>query len=276
MNYRVATLLSLISVTATGCFVPEDASPSVGLGGELATQFVHRGMVNVARPVFQPSMSVSLPTKNGDNVSFIARGNMDLQNDNGKAWFPNGHAGRFSQIDFVGTYSHQLTDNINIRGGLFSYNLPNGQEFPKNLDGSGPADERGGTTEVFAVASWNVLETTPYFSWHYDFDEVRGAYYRAGITESFEINDQWNIVIDGSLGYTTSAQAAWLYALDESGLADLRGFAKVNYMYDDRTTISAGVHGSTLIDDDYRNWSPNIGDIDPDPVWFSLGVNWTF
>ena len=139
MNYRAAALLSLLSVTATGCFVPEDASPTVGLGGEFATKFVHRGMVNVARPVFQPSMSVSLPTENGDSVSFIARGNMDLQNDNGKAWFPNGHAGRFSQIDFLGTYSHQLTDNINIRGGLFSYNGGNGQEFPKNRDGSGPA-----------------------------------------------------------------------------------------------------------------------------------------
>lgn len=276
MNCRVAALLCVVSLSATGCFVPEGASPSVGLGGEFATKFVHRGMVNVDKPVFQPSLSVSLPTENGDNVSFVARGNMDLQNDNGQAWFPNGHAGRFSQIDFVGTYSHQLTEDINIRGGLFSYNLPNGQEFPKLRDGSGPGEERGGTTEVFVVASANVLEATPYVSWHYDFDEVRGAYYRVGITESFEINDQWNIVVDGSLGYASSAQADWIFDLDTSGFSDLRGFLKLNYFYDNRTTISAGVHGSTLVSSELRDWSTNIGEIDTDPIWFTLGVNWSF
>jgi hypothetical protein len=277
MNCRVASLLCVVSVTATGCFIPDGAAPSVGIGSVVASKFVHRGMVNVDRPVFQPSLSMSLPTKiEGDSVSITTRGNMDLQNDNGKAWFPNGHAGRFSEIDFIGTYSHQLTESINIRGGLFSYNLPNGQEFPKNRDGSGPGEERGGTTEVFVVASANVLETTPYLSWHYDFDEVRSAYYRLGITESFEINDQWNVVVDGSLGYAASGQADWLYDLDKSGFADLRGFAKVNYLYDNRTTISAGVHGSTLVNSTLRDWSTNIGEIDTDPIWFSLGVNWSF
>ena len=274
MISRVATLLCVISVASTGCFVPENAAPSVSLGGVVASKFVHRGMVNVDRPVFQPTMSMSLPTENGDSISVTARGNMDLSNNNGNAWFPNGHAGRFSQIDFIGTYSHQLTETINIRGGLFSYNLPNGQEFSR--DGSGPGEERGGTTEVFVVASANVLETTPYVSWHYDFDEVRSAYYRLGITESFEINDEWNVVLDGSLGYAASGQADWLYDLDESGFADLRGFAKVNYLYDNRTTISAGIHGSTLVNGTLRDWSTNIGDIDSDPIWFSLGVNWSF
>ncbi len=276
MNRRVVTLLCVVSVTATGCFIPDGAVANVRLGGEVATKFVHRGMVNVDKPVFQPTIAMSLPTKNGDSISVTTRGNMDLRNDNGKAWFPNGHAGRFSEIDFIATYSHQLTDIINIRGGLFSYTLPNGQEFPKIRDGSGPGEERGGTNEVFLVASANVLETTPYVSWHYDFDEVRSAYYRLGITESFKINDQWNIVVDGSLGYAASGQADWLYDLDESGWADLRGFAKVNYLYDDRTTITAGVHGSTLVNSTLRDWSTNIGEIDSDPIWFSLGVNWSF
>jgi hypothetical protein len=276
MNRRVAALLCVVSVTATGCFIPDGATANVGIGGEFATKFVHRGMVNNDRPVFQPKLSMALPTKNGDTISVTTRANMDLKNDNGKAWFPNGHAGRFSEIDFIATYSHQLTETINLRGGLFNYNLPNGQEFPKNRDGSGPGEERGATTEVFVIASFNVLETTPYISWHYDFDEVHSAYYRAGITESFPINEQWAVVLDGSIGYAASGQSDWLYDLDQSGWADLRGFAKVNYAYDDRTTISAGAHFSSIVDSAIDRWSTNVGDIENDPIWFSLGVNWQF
>lgn len=43
-----------------------------------------------------------------------------------------------------------------LRGGLHSYNLPNGFEFQNG--------ERGGTTELFVSASTEVLETTSYLS----------------------------------------------------------------------------------------------------------------
>jgi hypothetical protein len=275
MNCRVAALLCAVSVTATGCFVPDDATARVQMGSEFGSKFVHRGMTQVDRPVLQPSMGVTLPTVTGDSVNVTARANMDLQNDNGDAWFPNGHAGRFSEIDFIATYSTQLTEDINVRAGLFNYNLPNGREF--NLDGrGGPGEERGGTSEVFVIVSANVLEATPYFSWHYDFDEVRAAYYRAGITESFEINDKWSVVMDGSIGYATSAQSDWLYDLDQAGLADLRGFLKVNYAYDARTTISAAVHGSAMMNSTLDRWFNDVGVPDDDPIWFTLGVNWNF
>lgn len=275
MKTRVVALLCVISITSTGCFIPEDAQASVNMGGDFATMFVHRGMINVDRGVFQPRIGVALPTTTGDTISVTALANMDLSNDNGDAWFPRGHAGRFTEIDFRAAYDTQLNDTFRLSAGLFNYNLPNGQEFA--LDGrGGPGDERGGTNEVFATLSANILDATPYVSWHYDFDEVRGAYYRVGITESFPINDQWAIVVDGSLGYATSAQSDWLYDLDKAGWADLRGKLQVNYQWDHRTLLTGAVHGSSMQKNALDSWFNDVGIFDDDPIWFSLGVNWSF
>ena len=121
-----------------------------------------------------------------------------------------------------------------------------------------------------------MLGATPYFSWHYDFDEVHGAYYRAGVTETFEINDDWGVLLDGSLGYASAAQADWLYDLSESGLADLRGKAELFWFYDDRTRIAGAVHGSTMMNSTHDRWFVDVGIPDDDPIWFSLGVTWAF
>ncbi|MFK7739000.1 MAG: hypothetical protein AB8H80_01660 [Planctomycetota bacterium] len=267
MTRRLAGLLLLISISASGCFVPDDAQPTVGLSGELASKFVHRGMTQVDRPVVQPRLRVNLPTTSGDTIGFTAGGNVDLSNSTGDAWFPDGHAGRFTEIDFVADYERQLNDTFRIRAGIFNYNLPNGLEFPNG--------ERGATTEIFATLSANVLDATPYVSWHYDFDEVRGAYYRGGITEGFELAENVVLTLDGSIGYVSGQQGSWLYGLDEAGFADLRGSATVAWQVDGRTQLTGGVHGSLIVDSTIDEWFALIN-IDDDPIWFTLGVNWLF
>ena len=285
MNRRLATLLFAVSISTYGCIVPEDASPSVSLGGDLATKFVFRGMTQSENGVFQPRTAIKIPTVSEDTIEIVARGNMDLSDDNGDAWFPRGHAGKFSQIDFVGSYTRRFDDvpligelalgSPTVTAGLFNYNLPNGLEFANDGQG-GPGEERGATSEVFVRVSAQVLGATPYFSWHYDFDEVHGAYYRAGVTETFEINDDWGVLLDGSLGYASAAQADWLYDLSESGLADLRGKAELFWFYDDRTRIAGAVHGSTMMNSTLDRWFVDVGIPDDDPIWFSLGVTWAF
>jgi hypothetical protein len=275
MNPRLTVLLLAVSASTYGCIVPEDASPGVSLGGDLATKFVFRGMTQSENGVFQPRLAVSLPTVTEDSVRLVAKGNMDLSDDNGDAWFPRGHAGKFSQIDFIGSYTRRLGDSFAVEAGLFNYNLPNGLEFANDGQG-GPGEERGATSEVFVRVSGDVLGATPYVSWHYDFDEVRGAYYRAGVTETFEINDNWGVILDGSLGYVSSAQADWLYDLSESGLADLRGKAELYWFYDDRTRVAGAVHGSAMMNSTLDRWFNDVGVPDDDPIWFSVGVTWAF
>lgn len=275
MNARALIPLSLTCLLATGCIVPEDQSPRVAISSALASKFVHRGMIQSENGVFQPTLNVGLPTESGDVIGLTANANMDLNDDNGDAWFPQGHGGRFSQIDFVGTYTTRIDDVFTVTGGLFNYNLPNGLEFANDGRG-GPGEERGATSEVFVRVDADILGANPYFSWHYDFDEVHGAYYRAGLSEQFPINDDWAIVLDGSLGYASAAQADWLYDLAESGLADLRGRAELLWSYDDRTVVTAGVHGSMMVDRTLDDWFVDVGVPDDDPIWFTLGVTWRF
>jgi hypothetical protein len=271
MPRRATGSLAIVSLLASACFVPQDARPTVALSTQLATRFVHRGMTLVDNPVVQPRLAVQLPTEtDGDGrLGLTAEASMDLRNNTGGAWFPDGHAGRFTQIEMIADYQRTFGD-VTVRAGLHNYNLPNGLEFPNG--------ERGGTSEVFAVASTEFLDATPYVAWHYDFDEVRGAYYRAGVTEGFELGENLTLRLDGSLGYAGSAQSAWLYGIDESGLADLRGSAIVTWQYDARTQISVGAHGSMIVDSAIDRWFRDIAPqgVDDDPIWFTIGIGWVF
>ena len=268
MQFRATASLVLVSFAATGCIVPEKATPTVGFGTTLASKFVHRGMTLVDDAVLQTKMSAMLPTTfdPSDRIQVEAEGAMELSDQNGDSWFPDGHAGRFTQIEMLGSYQRTLGD-LTLRGGIHSYNLPNGLEFQNG--------ERGGTNEVFVLANLSVLEANPYFAIHYDFDEVRGAYYRAGIAEAIKLGEKWALDLDGSLGYVSEAQSAWMYGFDEAGLADLRGEVVLKYQYDDRTSVRVGAHGSLIVDDQLDQWFADLG-IDDDPIWFSAGVVWVF
>lgn len=267
MPRRVLGSVALLSFLAAGCFVPADAKPTVGLGATFATRFVHRGMTLVDKPVLQPKMTAALPTNIDSQLQFTVEGNIDLHNSTGSAWFPDGHAGRFTQIEMVASDTRQITDGVSLTTGIHSYNLPNGLEFENG--------ERGGTTEVFWLVSAEVLEANPYFALHYDFDEVRGSYYRAGIAEGIPIADKWSIDLDGSVGYVSEAQASWMYGIEESGVADVRGEVVLKYQYDDRTELRAGAHASLIWDDVIDDWFTQL-QIDDDPIWFTVGVAWIF
>lgn len=267
MHHRAVGSLCLVSVLFAGCIVPKDAKPTVAMGATFATKFVHRGITLVDNPVVQPRLGIALPTSSGDTIRVDVEANMDLRNNTGGAWFPDGHAGRFSQIEAVASYQKRIGD-FDLRAGVHNYNLPNGLEFANG--------ERGATSEVFLLASTTLLDATPYVSLHYDFDEVRGGYYRGGIREGIPLGGAWSLALDGSLGYVSEAQAAWMYGTTgQAGLADLRGEAVVNWQCDARTALRAGLHGSLIVDNGIDDWFAQIG-IDSDPIWFTLGVAWTF
>ncbi|MCR9248628.1 MAG: hypothetical protein NXI31_26675 [bacterium] len=257
----------LLSLPLAGCFIPQDTQPQVGLGARIADKFVHRGMTMVNRQVLQPHLDVVFDTVVENSALGIrAEANMDLKNNVGAAWFPDGHAGRFTQMEYIVDWSQKVGD-FDLRGGIHNYNLPNGLEFPNG--------ERGGTTEAFVTASTEVLETTPYLSIHYDFDEVRSTYVRAGVVEGFELAENLLLEVDASLGYAGGAQSSWMYGINEAGFADLRGSVLLSYGYDDRTSIDAGLHGSMMVDSTIEGWFKQLG-IDDDPWWVSLGVTFSF
>ncbi len=261
---RCLGIVCLSSLLA-GCILPKDRHVDVDFGTTLASKFVHRGQTLVNQPVLQPELRITSPTADGGGMRMQVDANMDLRNNTGAAWFPDGHAGRFTQIEFVGAYSRTV-GIFDLEAGVHSYNLPNGLEFPLG--------ERGGTTEVFLRAATHFLEADQYLMAHYDFDEVRGSYLRAGLAEDFDLGGGFSLNLDGSLGYVSEAQAAWMYGLGESGLADLRGTATVEYLVDERTVLSLSLNGSSIVDKTLRRWFVNDLDFDADPIWISIGVVW--
>lgn len=265
MRRCVASTVCVSGLLTSACILPKDKHVDVDLGTTLASKFVHRGQTLVDRPVLQPALAINGPTADGGRIRLGVEGNIDLRNNTGAAWFPDGHAGRFTQIEFVAAYSRNVA-GVDLEGGVHSYNLPNGLEFPLG--------ERGATTELFWRISGEVLEARPYALLHYDFDEVRGCYLRAGCEESFDLGGGFELRLDGSLGYVSEAQAAWMYGLGEGGWADLRGTAELTYLFDERTVLSFTLNGSSIMDSTLRRWFTNDIEIDADPVWITLGVVW--
>ncbi|HEX5050885.1 MAG TPA: hypothetical protein VFZ65_03855 [Planctomycetota bacterium] len=272
MPRRLAGSLCLLLVAASGCFVAKDKQPGVSMGVALPSKFVHRGMTLVDKPVLQPDLAVVLPVADTtDTVGVEVEANIDLYNGTGNAWFPDGHGGHITQFEVIADYTHKFGD-LTVRGGVHNYNLANGIEF---IAGSPAGSQRGDTTEAFVLASMDVLEATPYFSWNYDFVEVDSSYYRGGLTEDFELAKGWKLTLDGSLGYAGSGQSQWMYGIATSGFADLRGEAVVAWDYDERTTIDFGLHGSLIVDSQIKDWFQLIG-VDDDVIWVSVGMTWSF
>ena len=266
MRRRVIGTMCIASLLTSACILPKDQHADVMFGAQLASKFVHRGQTMVDRPVLQPTLKVTAPTVDGGGIRLQVDGNMDLRNDTGSAWFPDGHAGRFTQIEAVGAYSRTLGP-VDLEGGVHGYNLPNGLEFPFG--------ERGGTTEVFISATTHLLEANQYLQLNYDFDEVRGAYMRGGLSEDFDLGAGFALELDGSLAYASEAQSSWMYGLGESGFADLRGMAELSYLFDERTVFTFSLNGSSIVDSKIRRWFVNDLGIDADPVWVTIGVVWT-
>ena len=269
---RNLTALSLVAATfaLSGCLiVPPDAVPSLLVEADVASQYNFRGMVNSEEDVLQLGVTAFLPTKaeTGD-IKLKTWGNIDLHNDNGDAWFPDGHGGEFTQIDFEIAYSDVFYD-FDVQSGLVSYSLQNPDDFPL-------ATERGETREVFFHASklvnWDLL---PFLRFHYDFDEVDGLYIIGGVSREFEIREDTFANAALSLGHVDDDQANWLYgtSLGEDGFADLRLTGEVQHAYDANTTFRASLNYSTMIDSDLSDWFDVIG-IDPDNFWIALGVTW--
>lgn len=269
MRSRALYALSCLA-SLSACIVAPDAQPLVDVRADLLTQFNHRGMVQVDAPVFQGEMALNLPGLDEDEYNLRVFGNMDLENDTGDAWFPDGHGGEFTEVDLMGSYSRSV-GGVDLTGGLFYYGLENGSEFA-----TGPAfGARGPTKELFATASGEVLGLIPAFTIHYDFDEVEDFYIEAGVLKSLTLSESFGLDLALNLGWSGADESLWNYGLAESGFSDLRGEARLSYFLDARTTLRALLAAGTIVDSDLSDWFDVIG-IDSQNVWGGLGVTWTF
>lgn len=263
---RSSLLGVVISSALAGCIVPDGARPEVALNVDAATAYVHRGMPQNQNEVLQGAAQVRLPTKDNGSMRVMTWGNMDLTNDKGDAWFPDGDSGHFSEIDVVADYSRHIGP-VGVTAGVHNYNLPRGDQFP-----NGP---RGATSELFLRLDGEIATIQPSLDLRFDVDQADGFYANAALAHDFVFNEKLDLRLDAGLGYSNEKHSQWSYDVSEAGLADLSGEATLGYKYDDHTRLHATLAGSTIIDSDLQDWFDVIG-IDSDNVWLALGVSWSY
>ena len=270
MDIRARRWMAVFAVAwmfwGSGCFISRDVAPGVELEALVASQFNHRGMVQNEEAVAQGALRSTLATIDGGQILVSAWGNLDLRNATGDSWFSDNNGGRFSEVDFVAAYSRTI-QAFTLSAGVTNYVLPDGTLFP-----NGP---RGSTTELFAVAQMDVAGFVPEVALHFDVDEADGFYGTLGVSRRFQLSEQFGLNLEARLGVTDGDHADWAYATDESGFSDLRGTAEVDFRFDDRTTLFAGIGGSTIVDSDLEDWFDTI-EIDADNVWVAGGVRFRF
>ena len=249
-----------------GCLVPDDGVPVVNMGLDAKTAYIHRGMPQNQNEVLQGSAQIILPTRDGASMSVTTWGNLDLTNDKGDAWFPDGSSGHFSELDVIGDYARTIGP-VDLTAGLQRYSLERGDVFP-----NGP---RGATNELFVRLSGEALTVKPILELRLDVDEAKGFYANAGVGKDFVLSEKFDAHVGAGLGYSNAKHSFWAYDLPVSGLADLSGEATLGYTYDDHTRLHLTLAGSTMVDSTLRDWFDILG-IDRDNVWMGLGVSWSY
>lgn len=253
---------------ASSCVIDDGAQPHVDLDLQTASSEVIRGMVQTERGVLIPGTVVSLPAKEDGTIIVMTQGSLELSDNTGDAWRPDGHSGRFGRFDWSVLYKQSL-ENLLLTFGLINYNLPNGLEFPFG--------ERGSTTELLFEASTHAWGVQPAIRFNYDVDEVEGLYLQFAVSKRLEFGDDWNLGLDLGLAWMDDEQAFWQYAQvpATSGVADLRATAKLTYAIDQHTSAELELGLSEVIDSEFREWFELL-DVDPSQIWVGLGVRWSY
>ncbi|MBK8977391.1 MAG: hypothetical protein IPM29_15880 [Planctomycetes bacterium] len=265
---KILKLAPALLLVSAGCgVVAEKPRPAVQFIGELRSQWVRRGMPQNANPVLQGRGTVTVPTRWADaeqpdeTVSVEAFANMDLGDETGSAWFPDGHGGRVTAFDVTGFYVFQ-TEAFDLRAGLTNYSLPYGAFFER----SGP---RGATTEAFTVVGTEALGVRPELQIHYDFDQADGLYLNLNVSEDFQVADDLTLVLLGGLGYSSGNQAWWDYGTGDGGLSDFELRGDLRYRISDNHAVGVNASFTTIVDSGIRDWFDLVG-IDQDNL--AIGV----
>lgn len=266
---RVIAALSAAVVASSCLVIPENARPKVEISADLNSQYNFRGQVNSDSAVILGAASIELPAKRDSGVFRLeGAGAFELEDDNGTAWFPDQHAGEFSQYDLSLLYSEEV-QGFFVTGGVISYAIQNPDDLPF-------ATERGETKELFLnIARPIAWELVPHVRGHYDFDEVDDWYLNAGVSRGFELAQDWALDVETSLGYSSADQSDWTYGLKEAGLSDARVDVNASYFHNANATFTFGLHGASIIDRDLNDWFDLLG-IETENFWASVGFTLSY
>jgi len=97
---------------------------------------------------------------------------------------------------------------------------------------------------------------------------------RVDLGHGFELSRDVRIDVRGWLGWSDEDHSSWLYRTASAALADAGLEARLSWQLDVVTTLECAIAGSTIVDDELREWF--LPRVDADTVWFEIGVAWRF
>lgn len=240
---------------------------------DVASAYVHRGMLMNGDGVMQGQMRTGLPLKDEGTLTLRTFFNVDLSNSTGSnGWLPPGHAGEPTELDLEVGYGRtegKLTYNV----GLISYVFPHGKEFLLTAGTFG--GERGETKELFGTFSYDLDAVQPFARVFVDIDEVHGYYLNLGAAKAMEFSDVVDANVSVAVGIADDKHSEWTHGIDVGGLTDLRLEGAVTYPFDKFTTGRLGLGLTTILEDELSDWFDDIG-VDDTTLWLSLGFQWNF
>ena len=264
MSAFVAMAAVAGSVLAQEAAVPavvEEGAPDTGFSFDatldLYSAYVWRGVVVNDEPVWQPGATVSYET--GDYGTFSANVwasfNMTDRNQ-------HSHFGGIEEIDYTLSYAIDVGP-VSLSAGHIWYT------FPSISDSA----YLHSTREVYATAAYNNDIVTPFVKAYYDYEAAEGFYGNAGLTKSVEINDQFSVGAELSVGAGDSDYMACYFGKDDAALADFNAAVFCSYALTDNLSVGARIAWMSLIDSDVRD---NEVYWDEDLLWGGVNLAASF
>lgn len=255
-------LVALLAVLPC-CIFANGKPPEADVNAQFASQYNFRGQVMTDYPVLQTDGSLRLATVDGGTAVLRAFGNLDLTDHTGDAWMAKGSGGEFTEIDLSAAYARQI-DGVDLSAGVVHYSWAEGERFRFT--------QFPPTTEVFARIGGQLGPVRPALTAFYDIDVAGGFYLRAELGHQVELQSRLHLMLLVWQGMSDADHSRWLYRTHEDAFADLGASATLAWDLDEVTQLRLAVAGSTILDNNLRNWfDPRV---DPDNVWFTLGVSW--
>lgn len=249
------------AASAPAAVVPAEESPDTGFSlsatMDVYSAYVWRGCVVNDRPVWQPGGTATYDT--GDYGSFSANvwANFDITDRNNHR-----AGGGLNEVDYTVSYAIDVGP-FSLSAGHIWYTFPkvNGKDY------------YGSTREVYATVAYNNDIVTPFLKAYYDYEAAEGFYGNAGLTKSIEINDQFSVGAEVSLGAGDSDYMDCYFASDDTGLADFNAAVFCSYALTDNVSVGARLAWMSLIDSDARD---NEVYWDEDLLWGGVNLAASF
>ncbi len=273
---RSTLTLCLLTLGLPSCIIAPGAIPFVGsnLGG--VSQYNFRGVPYDEKGALQSDVTIGFPTTREDGtLAFNAFGNMALSNSNDGGLSGNGNSRELTRADYTLSYSEPLPD-FDLVVGVTHYTYPSigGRANPGYSMGYGSGYGEG-TTQLFTSVSVDKWDLYPTIEVFLDVDVSPGFYVNAHIERIFDWKPETWFETRLNLALAEGGYAEQYYGKEKTSLADLGIAGIIKHEFDQNTILSAGLHASSLIDDDYRDRLDAVG-VDTTNVWISVGAGWSW